>query len=139
MVDVGARGSALDGFGGVVLHPGEDGYDEARMVFNGMIDRHPAVIARCASGDDVVAVVNLARDHDLPLSVDGGGHGVNGSAVIDAGICLDLRDLRAVSVDAEARVARVEGGATWGGVDAATQAVGPPSPEDGCRRPASPG
>ena len=124
MVDVGAGGFALDGFGGVVLHPGEDGYDDARAVFNGMIDRHPAVIARCASVEDVVAVVKLARDHDLPLSVYGGGHGVTGSAVIDAGICLDLRDLRTVSVDAEARVARVEGGATWGEVDAATQAVG---------------
>jgi FAD/FMN-containing dehydrogenase len=72
MVDVGAGRFALDRFSGVLLHPGEDGYDEARAVFNGMIDRRPAVIARCAGAEDVVAVVNLARDQDLPLSVYGG-------------------------------------------------------------------
>ena len=115
---------SLDGFSGLLLHPGDIGYDEARTVFNGMIDRRPAVIARCATVDDVVAVVNLARDNDLPLSVYGGGHGVTGSAVVDAGVCLDLRGMQTVSVDAGARVVRVEGGATWGAVDAATQEHG---------------
>ncbi len=115
---------ALDGFGGTVLRPGEALYDEARQVFNGMIDRRPALIARCGSVDDVVAVVNLARTDDLPLSVYGGGHGVTGSAVVDAGICLDLRGMREVTVDPEARTASIGGGATWGEVDAATQAHG---------------
>jgi FAD/FMN-containing dehydrogenase len=124
MVGLDSDGFALVGFAGAVLRPGQDGYDEARAVFNGMIDRRPAVIARCASVDDVVAVVNLARDQDLPLSIYGGGHGLTGSAVIDAGICLDLRDLRSIHVDADARLARVEGGATWGEVDAATQSFG---------------
>lgn len=115
---------SLDGFSGSVLHPGDGGYDEARSVFNGMIDRRPALIARCANVDDVVAVVNLARTNDLPLSIYGGGHGVTGSAVVDAGVCLDLRGMRAVTVDHAARTARVEGGATWGEVDAATQEHG---------------
>lgn len=115
---------SLDGFSGTVLRAGDEGYDEARSVFNGMIDRRPAVIARCAGVDDVVAVVNMARDNDLPLSIYGGGHGVTGSAVVDAGVCLDMRGMQAVTVDPAARTARVEGGATWGQVDAATQEHG---------------
>ena len=67
------------------------------------------MIARCSSVDDVVAVVDLARDNDLPLSVYGGGHGVTGSAVVDGGVCLDLRDMRAVTVDAGAQTVRVAG------------------------------
>lgn len=120
----GAGGLALDGFSGEVLHPDDDGYDDARAVFNGMVDRRPAVIARCADVDDVVAVVGAARQNDLPLSIYGGGHGVTGSAVVDAGVCLDLRGMRAVAVDPGARTARVQGGATWGEVDAATQEHG---------------
>jgi len=115
---------SIDGFAGTLIHPDGAGYDEARAVFNGMIDRRPAVIAKCSSVDDVVAVVALARDNDLPLSVYGGGHGVTGSAVVDAGVCLDLRDLHAVTVDAGAKTVRIQGGATWGEVDAATQAHG---------------
>ena len=95
----------LEGFGGTVFRPGDGDYEDARMVFNGMIDRHPAIIARCATVDDVVAVVDLARSNDLPLSVYGGGHGVTGSAVVDAGVCLDLRGMRGVTVDA----ARLDG------------------------------
>jgi hypothetical protein len=114
----------LTGFGGAVLRPGEGDYDEARKVFNGMIDRRPAVIARCSSVDDVVAVVDLARTNDLPLSIYGGGHGVTGSAVVDAGVCLDLRGMREVRVDPEGRTVSVQGGATWGDVDAATQEHG---------------
>lgn len=117
-------GFELPGFSGDILNPGDAGYDEARKVFNGMIDRSPAIIARCADADDVAAAVNLAREHDLPLSVYGGGHGVTGSAVVDAGICIDLRRMNAVDVDPEARTARVGGGSTWGDVDAATQEHG---------------
>ena len=114
----------LEGFSGTVFRPGDPDYEDARLVFNGMIDRHPAIIARCATVDDVVAVVDLARSNDLPLSVYGGGHGVTGSAVVDAGVCLDLRGMRGVTVDPAASTASVEGGAIWGDVDAATQEHG---------------
>jgi FAD/FMN-containing dehydrogenase len=114
----------LPGFSGTLIHPGDAAYDDARAVFNGMIDRSPALIARCGSAGDVAAVVDLARERDLPLSVYGGGHGVTGSAVVDAGICLDLRGLKQVTVDPAARTARVEGGVTWGELDAATQEHG---------------
>ncbi|MBN1529061.1 MAG: FAD-binding oxidoreductase [Thermoleophilaceae bacterium] len=114
----------LPGFEGELFHPDDEGYDEARRVFNGMIDRRPALIARCASADDVVLAVGLARDNDLPLSVYGGGHGVTGSAVVDAGICVDLRGLKRIDVDPETRTARAEGGLTWREFDAATQEHG---------------
>lgn len=111
---------APEGFGGTLMHPGEPAYDEARRVFNGMIDRKPAVVARCGSAADVAAAVNYARAQGLLVSVYGGGHSVTGSAVCDGGVCIDLRGLRRVTVDAEARTAWVEGGATWGDLDGAT-------------------
>jgi FAD/FMN-containing dehydrogenase len=114
----------LPGFSGQLMRPGDDGYDEARRVFNGMIDRSPALIARCANADDVAAAVNLAREERLPVSVYGGGHGVTGSAVVDAGLCIDLRGMKGVDVDPEARTVRAEGGLTWGELDAATQEHG---------------
>ncbi|HEX6310841.1 MAG TPA: FAD-binding oxidoreductase [Acidimicrobiia bacterium] len=114
----------LPGFGGRLIHPGDTDYDEARRVFNGMIDRRPALIARCANAADVAAAIGLARDHDLPLSVYGGGHGVTGSAVVDAGICVDMRAMKGIDVDADARTARAEAGLTWGELDAATQEHG---------------
>ena len=123
MVDVSSR-FELEGFGGELLHPGERGYDEARAVFNGMIDRSPVVIARCGSADDVVAAVALARDQHLPLSVYGGGHGVTGSAVCDAGVCVDLRGMKRIDVDPESSRVRAEAGLTWGELDAATQEHG---------------
>ncbi|MFL6022040.1 MAG: FAD-binding oxidoreductase, partial [Marmoricola sp.] len=87
-------------------------------------DRRPALIARCNNADDVVLAVNLARGRGLPISVYGGGHGVTGSAVVDGGVCVDLRGLDQVVVDPGARTAKVGGGATWGAVDAATQEHG---------------
>ena len=114
----------LAGFKGRVWRPDDDGYDEARRIFNGMIDRRPALIARCADADDVAILVNLARDNHLPLSVYGGGHGVTGSAVVDAGICCDLRGMKGITVDPEARTVRAEAGLTWGEFDAATQEHG---------------
>jgi FAD/FMN-containing dehydrogenase len=114
----------LPGFTGRLIHPDDGDYDDARRVFNGMIDRRPALIARCATANDVVATVNLARSERLPLSVYGGGHGVTGAAVCDAGICVDLRDMHTVAVEPDRRVARVEAGATWGEFDAATQEHG---------------
>ena len=84
----------IPGFGGEQLRPGDAGYDEARAVFNGMIDRRPALIAVCGSTDDVVAAVKFARDQGLPLSVYGGGHSVTGAAVVDDGLMIDMRGMK---------------------------------------------
>jgi FAD/FMN-containing dehydrogenase len=111
-------------FDGRVLRPGDPGYDAARAVFNGMIDRRPALIARCSSPTDVAATLRFARAAGLPLSVYGGGHGVTGSAVVDGGVVCDLRGLTGLDVDPDRRLLRAEGGLTWGVVDAATTAHG---------------
>src|SRR5256714_8390040 len=111
-------------FTGELLEPGDDGYNEARTVFNAMIDRRPRLIVRCSGAADVVAGVLLARETGLPLAVRGGGHGVNGHGVCDDGIMLDLSPLKRIDVDPEARVARAQAGVTWGEFDAATQAHG---------------
>ena len=116
--------SRIDGFAGTLVEPDATDYDALRSVFNGMIDRRPKVIARCTSVDDVVAVVRHAAGQGWPLSVYGGGHSVTGSAVCDDGLVLDLRLLDSVTVDAVTRTARVQGGARWGSVDAATTAHG---------------
>jgi FAD/FMN-containing dehydrogenase len=109
---------------GEVLAAGSEGYDEARAIWNAMIDRHPSAIARCVDSDDVARVVEYAGQHKLPLTVRGGGHNVAGHAVSDGGIMLDLSQMRAVAVDADRQTARVQGGATWGDVDRATQVHG---------------
>jgi len=124
MADVRTMRFEIPGFGGELVHPGDSEYDDTRSVFNAMIDRKPALIARCTSADDVTAAVNLAREQSVPLSVYGGGHGVTGSAVVDAGICIDLRTMNRVEVDPDQRIARIEGGARWGAIDAATQEHG---------------
>ncbi|MET0459860.1 MAG: FAD-binding oxidoreductase [Ilumatobacteraceae bacterium] len=105
---------------------GRDGatYDALRAVFNGMIDRRPAMIVRCSSAQDVSAALATARENGLSVSVYGGGHGVTGAAVCDDGLCIDLRPMQGVEIDPLARTARVEGGATWGLVDAAAQEFG---------------
>lgn len=114
----------IAGFSGLEIRPGDEAYDEARAVFNGMIDRRPAVILRCSTTEDVVAVVNHARREGLPLAVYGGGHSVTGSAVVDGGIVCDLRGLKGITVDPQARTARADAGLTWGEFDAATQEHG---------------
>src|SRR6478752_2897811 len=113
--------SAFDAFGGTLLADGDAGYDEARVVFNGMIDRRPAVIARCTSAADVSTALAVARDHGADVSVYGGGHGVTGAAVVDGGICIDMRGMKGITVDPAKKTARVEAGCNWGEVDAATQ------------------
>ena len=120
MATTGTTTFELPGFQGDLFYPDDSGYDEARAVFNGMIDRRPLLIARCSNADDVVAAVNLAREQGIPLSVYGGGHGVTGAAVVDGGICVDLRGMKGISVDPEAQTVRAEGGANWGEFDAAT-------------------
>lgn len=115
-------------FQGELLRPGDPGYDEGRAVWNGMIDRRPALIARPTSTSEVVAVINFARETELPFSVRGGGHQVAGHATNDGGLVLDLSAMRGVDVDTEARLAHVEGGATIADVDEATQAHGLAAP-----------
>src|ERR671918_1360724 len=109
---------------GALLHPGSEGYDDARTIHNGMIDRRPALIARCAGVADVLAGVRIAREHDLLVSVRGGGHGMPGFAVCDGGLMLDLARMKSVHVDPHRRTVRAEPGVTWGEFDHETQAFG---------------
>jgi FAD/FMN-containing dehydrogenase len=111
-------------FEGELLEPGDNGYDEARVVHNAMIDRKPRLIVRCTGAADVVAGVLLAGETGLPLAIKSGGHGVNGHAICDDGIVLDLSPMKRIDVDPEARVARAQAGVTWSEFDAATQAHG---------------
>lgn len=107
-----------------MLTPEDDGYDEARSVWNGAIERRPKYIARGLTVADITAALRFAREHELPIAVRGGGHGVAGTAVCDDGLVIDLSAMKAVHVDPAARTARAEGGVVWGEFDAATQAFG---------------
>ncbi|MGH3826823.1 MAG: FAD-binding oxidoreductase [Pseudonocardiaceae bacterium] len=109
---------------GAALLPGDPGYDDARSIWNGEIDRRPAVIARCESGADVVAAVGFAQRAGLEIAVRGGGHAFSGSSVCEGGLMIDLSRLRGVRVDPDRRRAVVGGGATLADLDAATQAHG---------------
>jgi FAD/FMN-containing dehydrogenase len=109
---------------GEVLLPTSPGYDTARKIWNGAIDRRPAIVARCAGVADVAAAVRFARDRDLEIAVRGGGHNVAGTAICEDGIVIDLSAMRAVWVDPAARTAWVQGGALWRDVDHDTQAHG---------------
>jgi FAD/FMN-containing dehydrogenase len=113
-----------DAMRGELLCPGSADYEVRRRVWNGAIDRRPLAIARCADGEDVAIVVKFAAAERIPLTIRGGGHNVAGLAVRDGSLMLDLGDLNRVEVDAQARIVRVEGGALWREVDAATQAHG---------------
>ena len=119
-----AVGELRSRFRGALLRPGEEGHDEARRIWNGAIDRHPALIARCAGADDVACAVRFARERDLLVSVRGGGHAVAGHAVCDGGLMIDLSLMKSVRVDPEARTARAAGGVLWGELDRATQRFG---------------
>ena len=109
---------------GRLLTPDDEGYDEARRVHNGMIDKRPALIARCLDVSDIVAAVGYARDEGLQLSVRGGGHNVGGRAVTHGGLMIDLAEMCGVLVDPEGRVAVAQGGATWGDFYRATDIYG---------------
>lgn len=109
---------------GVVITPQDEGYEDARRVYNGMIDRRPAVIVRGVDAADVIATVDYARDNALDLSVRGGGHSVPGFGTNDDGVVIDLSAMRGVRVDPLVHTARVDGGATWGDVYHATYPFG---------------
>jgi FAD/FMN-containing dehydrogenase len=111
-------------FRGTLLEPGDEGYPEARRVWNGAFDRHPALIARAAGAGDVQAAVRFARETGLPIAVRGGGHSVMGYGAGDGGILIDLSQLKAISVDPATRTARAAGGLTWAEFDLATQRHG---------------
>jgi FAD/FMN-containing dehydrogenase len=129
--DVGASGIATavrqelgSGLRGEVVCPGDPGYDTARAVFNGMIDRRPLAVLRPVDASDVVRCIAFARRHDLGLTVRGGGHSVAGNAVGDGAVMLDLSGMKAVRVDPESRTVRAEPGLTLAELDRATQAFG---------------
>ena len=111
-------------FSGVLLAPGQLGYDDARRVHNGMIDRHPALIARCLGTADIADAVNFARTRGLDLAVRGGGHNVAGRAVCDDGLLLDLSLMKGIHIDPVRRSARAQGGVTWREFNRETQAHG---------------
>lgn len=107
---------------GEILRPGDERYDTSRRVFNAMIDRHPALIMRCAGASDVINGVNFAREHGLPLSIKGGGHSVAGNAVCDGGLMLDLSSMKGIRVDPARRIASAQPGLMLGEFDRETQA-----------------
>jgi FAD/FMN-containing dehydrogenase len=109
--------AALAEFSGELLRDGDDGYDDARRVFNAAIDRRPALVARCSGVADVIAALTVAREQGLPVAVRGGGHSVAGHAVCEAGVTIDLRPMNRVRVDPERRVAWCGGGANWAELD----------------------
>src|SRR6266849_5959922 len=113
---------------GELIRPGDAAYDDARKVYNAMIDRRPALIARCAGVADVITAVNFARENNLLVAVRGGGHNAAGLGVCDGGLVIDLSRMKGVRVDPAARTVRVEGGCTWGDVDHATHAFGLATP-----------
>jgi FAD/FMN-containing dehydrogenase len=113
-----------DGLRGPLLRPGNGSYDEARKVWNGMIDRRPALIARCAGVADVIAAVRFARAQGILVSVRGGGHNITGNAVCEGGLMIDLSPMKSVRVDPAKRTARAEAGLTWGDYNRETQAFG---------------
>jgi len=126
---LGDAAAALRGrLHGTVLQPGDQGYDEARLIWNGMFDKKPALIVRCDGTADVVEAVNFARENGLLTAVRSGGHNSGGSGSCDGGILIDLSQMNAIHVDPGARRARVQGGATWGDFDREAQIHGLATP-----------
>ena len=119
---------ALDGlrgrFSGQLIVATDGTYEEARALFNGMIDKRPALIAQCGSTDDVVAAVTFAREHDLPVAIRCGGHSTPGYSSCDDGLMIDVGPMKEIDIDPEARTARIGAGLTWGEFDAAAQEHG---------------
>src|SRR5262249_19242396 len=112
------------GLRGAFLCPGDSGYEDARKVWNGMIDRHPAMVVRCTGVADVITAVRFARGHNLLVAVRGGGHNVAGHATCDGGLVIDLSQMKGIWVDPARRTVRAQSGVTWGELDRETQAFG---------------
>ena len=113
---------------GVLIRPGDPGYDQNRKVYNGMIDKRPAAIARCRDVADVIRCVRFARNHSLDIAVRGGGHNAAGLAVWDDALVIDLSLMRSTTVSPDEHTVRVDGGCTWGDVDHATVEFGLATP-----------
>jgi FAD/FMN-containing dehydrogenase len=113
-----------DEFAGQLIQPEHPEYNKVRKVWNGMVDRCPALIARCMNANDIVSAVRLAREHDLAVSIKGGGHSVAGRSVCEGGLMIDLSGMREVKVDPERKIASVEPGAILADMDSATQKYG---------------
>lgn len=111
-------------FSGQLLRKGDPGYDAVRRVHNGLIDKQPAIVARCHGADDIAQAIRFARKHGLEIAVRGGGHNVAGRSTVEGGLMIDLSPMCRVNVDVDHRTATAEGGATWGDLDRATQAHG---------------
>jgi FAD/FMN-containing dehydrogenase len=124
MLDSEAVQEFIAGVRGAVFRPGDPGYDDARAIWNGLIDRRPELIVQCTGAADVVDAVNFAREQGLLLSVKGGGHNVAGNAVNDGGLVIDLSQMSGVHVDPSTQTVRAEGGATWADCDRETQLFG---------------
>ena len=123
-LDATAVTELAERFSGTVLGPRDPGYDEARSVHNGSIDKRPALIARCRGTADVVDAVRFATEHGLEIAVRGGGHNVAGRAVCEGGMMIDLAPMKGISVDPERRTVRAQGGVTWGEFNRETQVHG---------------
>jgi FAD/FMN-containing dehydrogenase len=137
---VGVHGTTLDGattilsdalvdelrgtLRGRLIRPGDEAYEQGRRVWNGNIDRRPALIVRCAGVADVIAAINFARDNQLVLAVRGGAHSAAGHGTCDGGMVIDLGALKGIWVDPQRRVARAQAGVVWGELDAETPAFG---------------
>lgn len=117
-------GAEFEGFAGTVVRPGDPAYEEARRVHNGLVDRHPALIAQCLGVADIVACIAFARDRGMQVSIRGGGHGVAGSAVIDGGLVIDLSRMKGIHVDPGAPTVRAQGGVLWRELNRETQLYG---------------
>jgi FAD/FMN-containing dehydrogenase len=124
VLDDGALRPFAAGLRGALITPGDDDYDAARKVWNGHVDRRPALIVRCTGADDVARAVNFARTEGLPVSVRGGGHSTAGFAVREGGLVIDLSQMKGISVDPQSRTARAEPGLTLKELIAATQPHG---------------
>jgi FAD/FMN-containing dehydrogenase len=124
MVDHSAIEKFKASLRGTLVQPGDPDYDQARKVWNGMIDKRPALIARCAGVADVIQCVNFARERNLLVAVRGGGHNIGGNAVCDGGLTIDLSRMKSVRVDPARRIARAEPGLTWREFDRETEAFG---------------
>jgi FAD/FMN-containing dehydrogenase len=124
MIPAKSTKSLKEKLNGKIILPTDDNYDEARSIYNGMIDKRPGLIVKCKDADDVIAAVNFARTEGIEVSIRGGGHSGPGLALVDDGLVIDLSPMKGIQVDSKNRTARVEAGCTWGEVDAATHEFG---------------